>query len=66
MTDNPKSKVCDICGRKDGLKAFTSTSEEPDDIPIFCEMCFMSDECTSEEPMTKAEKAEEWIDAKYL
>ena len=66
MTDNPKSKVCDFCGRKDGLKAFTPTFEEPDYTPIFCEKCFMSDECTSDEPMTKLEKAEMWLDAKFI
>jgi len=62
MTD----KECNFCGTKDGIKEFPPSEEMEMDgyIPIFCYKCFMSEECTSDEPMTQEEKQKEWDEAK--
>lgn len=55
---------CNFCGTKEGVKQFEPSDEMDGYIPIFCYKCFMSEECTSDEPMTQEEKQRLWDDTK--
>lgn len=64
QVDGISPKECNFCGTTKDVKQFQPSDEMDGYIPIFCYKCFMSEECTSDEPMTDEEKQRLWDDTK--